>query len=400
MSKLAPTSIKYIIKAKIDANGVIERPDVIGAIFGQTEGLLGSDLDLRELQRAGKLGRIEVKIISKEGKSEGEIHIPSALDSAETALIAAALETIERVGPCTAKIKLLGVEDVRAAKRDYVVTKAKDILKGMMSDSPETSEISEQIKESVRAEEITTYHGLPAGPDVEFSDEVIIVEGRADIINLLRCGIRNVIAVEGTNIPDAVVKLIKEKVATLFIDGDRGGQLIFREISANADIEFVAVAPEGKEVEELTKKEIFKSLREKIPSKQFEKKIGRRSIPAKVGRRHEKRHEEGYVKKAPRSVKLNTKEKNFFKKILHELVGTRAAVILDSKNELLGRVPISELQNTLRSIEKPYTVILDGKIDFNLNQIARKKGIKFLVGMEKEELHSPVILVERKDVEG
>ncbi|MBL7206540.1 MAG: DNA primase [Candidatus Aenigmarchaeota archaeon] len=396
MSKLAPSSIKYSIKAKIEANGVIERPDVIGAIFGQTEGLLGADLDLRELQRSGKIGRVEVKIISKSGKSEGTIVIPSALDAAETALVAATLETIERVGPCTAKIKLEEVEDARANKRDYVVDKAKDILKNLVDNNmPETSEISEQIKESVRIGEITTYHGLPCGPDIEESEEIFVVEGRADIVNLLKFGIRNTIAVEGTSIPQQIIKLTKEKTVTLFVDGDRGGQLIFKEISAKTDIDFVAVAPEGKEVEDLTKKEVFKSLRDKLPSKQFKKELGR------TGRNLQNKGKSYRTERSTTRVpapRLSSKEKELFKKTLNELVGTRAAIILDPKKELLGKVPVTELANTLRSIDNPYAVILDGKVDYNLNQVAKRKGIKFLVGMEKENMRSPAKIISREDL--
>jgi len=158
MSKLAPTSIKYVIKAGINAQGVIEKPDVIGAIFGQTEGLLGSDLDLRELQRTGRIGRIEVNINSDKGKSYGEVIIPSSLDSAETALIAATLETIERVGPCTAKINLKSVEDTRELKRKFVIDKAKSILKELLDKGIlDTSKIAEEIKEEIKTYEITTY---------------------------------------------------------------------------------------------------------------------------------------------------------------------------------------------------------------------------------------------------
>ncbi|RLI96277.1 MAG: DNA primase, partial [Candidatus Aenigmatarchaeota archaeon] len=160
MAKLAPTSTKYLIKAKIKANGVIEKPDVIGAVFGQTEGLLGSDLDLRELQRSGRIGRIEVEIKSEEGSSEGVITIPSSLDAAETAMIAATLETIDRVGPCKAEIELKSVEDMRSEKRKYVVDKAKDILKGLHdSGVPDSNVISEEIKEAVRTQEISSYQG-------------------------------------------------------------------------------------------------------------------------------------------------------------------------------------------------------------------------------------------------
>jgi DNA primase len=270
MSKLAPTSIKYVVRASIKAKGVVEKPDIIGAVFGQTEGLLGSELDLRELQRTGRIGRIDVKIKSLKGKSDGEIIIPSSLDAAETSLIAATLETIERVGPCTATIKLIGVEDTRSDKRKYVVDKAKEILKDLAErGAPDSTEISEQIKEAVRTDEVTEIYGLTAGPGLMESEDVVIVEGRADVINLLKYGIRNTIAIEGTSVCREIVDLAKKKNCTLFVDGDRGGQLIAKEIMQKTELDFIAVAPEGKEVEELTQKEAYKALRDKVPAEQF-----------------------------------------------------------------------------------------------------------------------------------
>src|SRR3989344_7510480 len=274
MSKLAPNSIKYVIKAHIKASGVVEKPDVIGALFGQTEGILGADLNLRELQRTGKIGRVEVKIKSENGKSEGTIIIPSSLTSSETALIAATLETIDRIGPCTAVVKLESVEDVMEDKRKQIIEKAKGILKNMIEvNAPDTEEISEQIKESVRSEEITSFEGLPAGPGLRESDSVIIVEGRADVITLLKFGIRNTIGIEGTSVPKPVADLCKEKECTVLTDGDRGGLLIVKELMQVTDVDFVARAPEGKEVEELSKKEVFKALRDKVTAAHFKMEL-------------------------------------------------------------------------------------------------------------------------------
>jgi len=443
MSKLAPTSTKYVVKAIIKAKGVVEKPDIIGAVFGQTEGLLGSELDLRELQRTGRIGRIDVKIKSVKGKSEGEIIIPSSLDAAETSLIAATLETIERVGPCTATIKLKEVEDTRSDKRKYVVDKAKEILKELSDRGvPDSSEISEQIKEAVRTEEVTEVFGLTAGPGVMESEDIVIVEGRADVINLLKFGIRNTVAIEGTSVSREVIELCKRKNTTLFVDGDRGGQLIAKEIMQKTDIDFIASAPEGKEVEELTQKEAYKSLREKVPAKIFISEGPRRGSPATEKDTHEKRDAEnrqsrdsrpsrtGHDSREPRadtrkqtdrrrdshsgrgpprrderprkpaSARLAKEEKELFIKTLKELVGTRAACVFSNKDELMGRVPVSELENTLKTLDEPKAVIFDGKVSFRLNEIAKRKGVRFLVGMEKEEIFSPITILSRKDLEG
>jgi DNA primase len=260
---------KYVIHAHISAEGVVERPDVVGAVFGQTEGLLGADLDLRELQKTGRIGRIEVNINSKYGKSSGNILIPSSLDKIETSILAAALETIDRVGPCISKIAVTKIEDVRSSKRQQIIERAKLILTDMFDDSvPESQEITEAVKSAVRIEEVTFIDNLPAGPNVLDSDSIIVVEGRADVLALLRCGIKNAIAVEGTNVPQLVAELSKKKTVTVFTDGDRGGELILKELLQVADVDYVARPPEGKSVEDLTQKEIIKSLRSKVPVEQ------------------------------------------------------------------------------------------------------------------------------------
>ncbi|AFK20017.1 DNA primase [Haloferax mediterranei ATCC 33500] len=256
---------KYLIHASISADGVVERSDVVGAIFGQTEGLLGDDLDLRDLQQSSKVGRIDVQIDSENGHSFGQMTIASSLDKVETAILAASLETLTRVGPCQAVIEVTNIEDVREAKRRMVVERAKELLSESFDDTVMTSsEILEEVKESVRVEDISEYHGLPAGPRVTDSDAIIVVEGRADVLTLLRYGIKNAIAVEGTNIPDEVAGLTQERTVTTFLDGDRGGELILRELAQVGDVDYVAFAPEGQSVEDLDRSAVIRSLRNKV----------------------------------------------------------------------------------------------------------------------------------------
>ena len=267
-----PSTTKYMVKAKINADGVVEKPDVVGAIFGQTEGLLGDELDLRDLQKSGRIGRIEVEITSKGGKSEGIIYMSSSLDQVETVILASALETVDRVGPCKASIHVLGIEDVRITTREKVVERAKELLNELIKQSKGSSvDLTDSVRQSVQVEEITTYgkDRCPAGPNVSDSEAIIIVEGRSDVLNLLKAGIKNAIAVEGTNIPKTVQELSRERVATAFVDGDRGGELILRELFQVADVDFVARAPRAHEVEELTAKQIVKCLRNKMPGDQY-----------------------------------------------------------------------------------------------------------------------------------
>ncbi len=370
MAKLAQNFAKYLIHARMHATGIVERPDIIGAIFGQTEGLLGADLDLRELQHTGRIGRIEVNVKSSKGKAFADIIIPSSLDASETSLIAASMETIEKVGPCDAKIDIVKVEDVRSQKRHYVIDRAKEILRAMMDTGmPDTQKLSEMIKESVRSWEVSNFNGLSCGPDIHASDDIIIVEGRADVINLLKNGIRNVIAIEGSKIPQAVINITKEKTTTAFLDGDRGGSLDLKKLLAVADIDYVSWAEPGKEVEELTKKEIFKALRERVPVDQV--------LNKPVEERQEERQEE--------KQEIDEAKKQAFVKILEELVGTRAACLVDSEMQVISKVPLSELADILPEFTTVYAIIFDGKINQSIIDMASRRTVEYVVGMGYRE---------------
>jgi len=287
-----PSTTKYMIRAKLQADGIVEKPDVVGDIFGQTEGLLGDELDLRDLQKSGRIGRIEVEVSSKQGKSDGEILIPSSLDQVETVILASALETIDRVGPCKAKISVISIEDVRITKRSKIIERARELLTELIKQSKTSGiDLTESVRQSVQTEEIVSYgkDHLPAGPNVQDSDAIIVVEGRSDVLNLLKSGIKNAIAVEGTNVPKTVMDLSKERVITAFVDGDRGGELILRELFQVAEVDFVARAPRGMEVEELTQKQIMKCLRNKIPGEQFMEMYGMTSDNGKTAEAREER---------------------------------------------------------------------------------------------------------------
>ncbi len=375
MAKLAQNFAKYLIHAKMYASGIVEKPDVIGAVFGQTEGLLGSDLDLRELQRTGRIGRIEVDVKANNGKAVATILIPSSLDASETSLIAAALETIEKVGPCDAEIQVDKVEDVRTQKRKYVVDRAKAILASLMEGGvPDSQTLSESIKEAVRAAEITVYKGLSCGPDILISDEIVVVEGRADVLNLLKHGIRNVVASEGSKMPQALLDLTKEKITTAFVDGDRGGELDLKKLLSVADVEYIAHADEGKEVEELTKKQIYKALRERVP-------VNQSKIDAKRAtfEEHNDAHEEA---QAAHGEKREEARGSFsdFKPLLEDLTGTRAAYLLDKEMNVLTKVPISELGNVLDDYRNVYALVFDGKVNQSIVDLAIQRKISVLVG--------------------
>ncbi|MBU2640011.1 MAG: DNA primase [Nanoarchaeota archaeon] len=408
MGKISPVSAKYIVHGHIEIEGVVERPDVIGAIFGQTEGLLGEDLELRELQRSGRIGRIDVKTDIRSGKTEGEIIIPSSLDKAETAIIGAAIETIQRIGPCNAKVKISKIEDVRITKRNYVIERAKELLK-VLTDSvlPDSQELTDEVAKSVRMMEIIEFgkDRLPAGPAIDDNEELIVVEGRADVLNLLKHGIKNVIAMNGTNVPETIKELSKKKHIILFVDGDRGGDLIIKEVSGVAEIDYVIKAPDGKEVEEITGKEIHKALRSKIAIEQY-KLDHKNLLEVKSGNGGVYRKPQTYSRPAPRSVsrpvsrpipqrqetvaavqrpRFRVEHQEEFKQMLSNLIGTRGANLLDENMNVLGKVPISEIIPTLRSLNSGvYAIIFDGSVDSDIVNIAERTNVQYLVAMDSK----------------
>ncbi len=368
---------KYLIFAQIDASGVVERPDVVGAIFGQTEGLLGDDLDLRELQRTGRIGRISVTVNSKNGRSRGAITIPSSLDKIETAVLGASLETIDRVGPCEAKITVTKIEDVRTLKRNYVIERAKELVRSMFADVlPESQEITEEVKEAIRIKEITKYgkENLPAGPNIDDSDAIIVVEGRADVLNLLRYGIRNAIAVEGTSIPRAIINLSKEKTVIPFVDGDRGGELILKELMQLAEVDYVAKAPPGKEVEELTKKEVIKALRNKIPVEQAMTELFEKQIKEEP--------QEAPSPPPPPPQPPPKDELETLKDYIEKLPGTLDAYLLDPTGEVKIKVSVRDLVDAISLTDDVRTVVFDGVVTQRLVDVAAERGIDCLVGIK------------------
>ncbi len=270
MGKTYIDVVKYMVEAKFDVAGLAEKPDIIGAIFGQTEGLLGGGLDLRELQKNGKIGRIEIDVSTAGNKTFGKLFLPSSLGRVETCILGATIESVDRVGPFETLFKINRIEDTRNEKRRKIINRAKELLKTLITtEMPDSREISEQVEADVKSSVVTSYgpEALPAGPEIATSEEVIFVEGRADVINLLKNDITNCIAVGGATgtIPKTIIDLSKSKETVLFLDGDRGGDMILRGLSNVCEVDFVVRAPDGKEVEELTRKDIIKALRAKVP---------------------------------------------------------------------------------------------------------------------------------------
>ena len=355
--------VKYLAKLEFEIDGIVDKADIIGAIFGQTEGLFGPEMNLNELQKNWKVGRIEISIQPHNGKGKGNVTIPMSTDISTVSLIAAAVEAIDKVGPCSSHFKLKSIDDVRALKREAIVARAKGIMKDWSAKSAsEGEDILRDVSDVGKKVKITAYgkEELPAGPAINTSKDIIIVEGRADVLNLLRAGIENTIAVEGTNVPDAIAKLSKEKQLSAFLDGDRWGDLILRELNQVIKLTKVSRAPKGREVEELTPIEILEILNngklktvEETKSDIKDKQIPD-GIPSKL-------------------IEIG-------KQIKQDLEGTLESHVYDSSFKEIDKVPVSELVKTIESKDKIEFIIFDGIITSRLIEIAEKKGVKVIIG--------------------
>lgn len=369
----ASDTTKYFIHANLKADGIVERSDVVGAIYGQTEGLLGDDLDLRDLQKSDKISRMEVKVESENGTSYGTVTIGSSLDRVETSVLAASLETIERIGPCEAMVEIELVEDVRTTKRKEIVERAKYIHREMFDGTAMgTDEILDEVRKGVRKGEITEYKGMPAGPNVEESDAVLIVEGRADVLNLLKYGVKNAVGVEGTDVPDAVAGLAEDKTVTAFLDSDRGGDLILKELEQVADIDYVAHPPDGKCVEDLSGEEIGVALRDKQPHGV--------ELPDTTG-------DDLADEAGDEAEKEDAEEANGTDKLrdgLRSVEGTDEVLLLDGEREEVERVPGDEMGDRLEQIKNTNgevrSIVLGSEVTQRALDIASSQGVETVVG--------------------
>lgn len=390
---------KYLIKINYTIKGLVSVMDIIGALFGQTEGLL-NDLELRELQKSGRIGRIQVENSSDHGISSGVILIPSSLDRVETAILAATIESVDRVGPCSAKMQLAEIKDIREDKRKRIMDRAQELLKKWEIDTPESAEIGEKILTKMRTGVLIEYgpEKLPAGEDIETSQQIIIVEGVADVKALMRAGFRNAIATKGTHVPKSVIELSKKKSCIAFMDGDRGGQIILNELLQVADIDYIAISPRGIMVEELTRKQIIKYLQSKKTLQEYNSDVGtdrnnykntqksrgfrtfgKKKDTRKYSNNYKGRNpQQRYIPKIKQSrFQAKPIEKDLDPKIfeyMKTITASNEALGLNEKNEQIFRVGNTKVFKTLDTAENVKTLVLDGIITKKLlDKVVKKK---------------------------
>lgn len=394
--------VKYNVKIRFEVDGIVERTDIIGALFGQTEGLLGPEMNLNELQRTSKVGRIEVTLDVKSNKSTGEVIIPMSADISTTALIAAAVETIDKVGPFNAKFMLEVIEDVREMKKRLIVERAKKIVQEWATKTmSESEEMLKDIYDAVKPARLTTYgkEHLACGTGIFDSNWIILVEGRADVINLLRAGYDNAIAIEGAKISDAVVKLSKEKdYVVAFLDGDRAADLILRELQNTIRIDRVVRAPQGREVEDLTPLEIQELLKDAEPPKQEvrtrvkDKDRERESVGGtaryrdRVAREDAIRREVAVVEE---QVTIDESLAMKIKEVFSSINETLEAIALDASLQQRFRIPVSEVVQRLQEEKDIKYLVLDGIITQRLLDACSKAGVEYVIGHRTADIKNP-----------
>ena len=363
---------KYVIHATIRVDGTVARKDVVGAIFGQTEGLLGEGLQLRKLQRTGRIGHVDVNLNNHKGRVQGVIEVSSSIDQVSTAVIGAALETIDRIGPCKAVIKVKQIENIRSAKRDHVIDRAKQLLLDIVnSASGESKNILDEVKAVLTLDTEVEFEEMTAGPNVKNSDSIIIVEGRNDVRNLLKFGIKNAIATMGSGIkPELAALASKKKTVTAFLDGDRGGKLLLMEISGTLgkSLTHVAFAPQSREVEHLEGKVVTKCLGQKETAT---KAVAR--IQTEIQKDDDKAVGKGKASlEAPDEIKG-------WAPMMDGLKANHAVIVLSDGT---GSDPVGAkaLEAALGDSDGAQGLVFSGKVTDRIHELASGAGINVVVG--------------------
>ncbi|HEX2305444.1 MAG TPA: DNA primase DnaG [Nitrososphaeraceae archaeon] len=396
--------VKYHVKLKFEVDGIVEKADIIGAIFGQTEGLLGPEMNLNELQKLSKVGRIEVNVDTKSNTTKGDALLPMSTDISTAALISAAIESIDKVGPFQGKFLLVGIDDIRAIKKKVIVDRAKKIIQEWATKTiSEGEEMLRDVYDASKPGKLTTFGKaqLACGTGVFDSPYIILVEGRADVINLLRAGFDNSIAIEGAKIDETITNLTSGKKVIAFLDGDRAADLILKELQGLVKIDKVLRAPVGKEVEECTPLEISEILKDVIEptSEQYDFPVQHQK-GVKKSKNYENNNLPIQDLNFNNGVKVNDDPQitSAIKEVYPQINETLEAMILDNSMQVLLKIPVSEIIKRLDSLEGARFLVMDGIITQRLIDAAYRAGIEYVVGHRMAELKkSPEITVRTFD---
>ena len=395
--------VQNTIKIEIQVLGRVNQSDIIGAVFGQTEDVLGDALELRKLQKQNLIGRIEVDTEYTSDGTRGIITIPSHMDRTNTVIIAAALETIKKIGPCKAKARILKIENIKEIKIKKIIEHAKKVLEKFMNISIDSQELIDKVSSEVRMSQHIEYgdEKLVTGPNIDKFDDLIFVETLADLKNMLKYGIKNVVAFDDMSKKDTLKELADKHEIMVFVN--KGKEFLVKKLLEFADVDSYTKPEMNKRIHDLESKEIYKAIRSAISTEQ----IGSHKTSSRPESSHSvfpkpahrtfqkpphrsqqrpphrdfKRHDRSYDNRNERRSNVNNKDVETFTKKKGELKGTKQAFVIDKNMQILGKVPADSLIDTVRSIGRQvYSIVIDGSIPRELVVLAEKNRIKYLVG--------------------
>ena len=256
-------------------------------------------------------------------------------------------------------LRLDAIDDVRAAKKDDIVKRAKEIKQKWATKTVSEGESMLNDVHQGDSRKLTTYgpSKLTCSSGLSDSNWVILVEGRADVINLLRAGYDNALAIEGAKIDESIKELCNSKdTVVAFLDGDRAGGFILKELKSVVPVDYELRADNDVEVEELTPQRIDEILR-----------------PVANEIRDGK----------PSPTLQNEDDKplaDMASNIFSELNETLEAVGLDNNQSEIFKVPISEVVSKLSTQSGIKYLLLDGIITQRLLEGAKNAGIEYIIG--------------------
>jgi len=360
-------------------------------------------MNLNELQKVSKVGRIEVNVDTKSNIAKGDALIPMSTDISTAALIAAAIESIDKVGPFQARFGLVGIDDIRAIKKKVIVDRAKKIVQEWATKTiSEGEEMLKDVYDASKPGKLTAFGKaqLACGTGVFDSGWIILVEGRADVINLLRGGFDNAIAIEGAKIDETVTKLTEGKKVIAFLDGDRAGDLILKELQGLVKIDKILRAPPGREVEECTPMEIAEILKDAMPfvsadaqqlssiqpQQTDSRQTQKRDRQEQVVQQQEEQRTEIIANSNANQQEDAADIVSAVRDVYPQINETLEAVILDSSRKTLLKIPVSDVVKKLNSAEGAKMLVLDGIVTQRLVEAADKAGIEYIVGHRMSDL--------------
>ncbi len=157
-----------------------------------------------------------------------------------------------------------------------------------------------------------------------------------------------------------------------FLDGDRAGGFILKELKSVVNIDIELRADPGLEVEELTPQRVADILKDAT------KDIKQQTTEPKQ------------VSEVDKQLAAATS------KVYNDLNETLEAVGLDSNNEQLFKVPISELVDKLSTQTGIKYLILDGIITQRLLDGANQSGIEYIVGHRIANVSNSDVVIIKK----